>query len=212
MPTSIQAIAGLFLVMAVSFTASIGCEDCLDQNIDSIRYGCFEDCNLAFNPNTKEFSACREGCTTFVFEQRCCSGPCQKEPDVCLAPLIDESDFDHDELQVTQKLSDLSDRAAMPQLKTSQIDESARSIIDSPHQSLKTVGLQRRVDRAKICCVAVQKTLEAAAPRVEPILRGEYPGDEQIAGLALMAFGVAGSFACNLIYDVKCIFNATGAM
>lgn len=71
----------------------------------------------------------------------------------------------------------------------------------------RTGTLDRRVDHGKVCCLAARTVLNAGALQVAPALQKQEPWNEdEYAGLVLVSFGVAGAYACNIVYNVQCVF------
>lgn len=216
MSLKISHLISVILITTVSLTTAMGCNGCLNQDIDIIRYDCLMDCSSAFNPHTEEADSCAKSCNDFVFNRKCCSsGECASDAETCLATLPS--------LNFTSATQSLSARSKSPVpvsvAGTSRTRRLSRGNPDAPaqaevaaakHQIDRDVSgpIQARFDAGNICCTAVQKVLDTAAPDVAPLLTGEYPQDVQFAGLTLMAFGIAGSAACDFAFGFRCIFKA----
>ena len=223
MALTIPHLLTIILIATVPLTTAIGCNGCLNQDIDSIRYDCLMDCAQAFNPRTQESDACVKACNDFIFDHKCCSsGDCAAEPETCLA-LLPKLDFsnDIDFLRARSENPEVASTVAATTSERRLIRDARRSALDrNAHAQAEVTAAKHELDETlyspieprfnafKICCTAVQRVLDAARPDIEPLFRGEYPKDAQIAGITLMAFGIAGSAACNFAFGFKCIYEA----
>ena len=201
-PPTIYLISITLVSLAtLSLTTAIGCTSCLNQNIDDVRYGCLVDCHQAFTRGTTELGYCTRACSDFVFTNGCCPyGTCISNS-TCLANLPS--------FNFTRSADSMTTRS-----KDFRISDGSRNMIHDVRKSSQAVvaamgkAIKPRLKLGNICCAAVQKVLDAAAPDLEPLLHGQFPQDVQDAGMILMSFGFAGSVACNSAFGLQCFFKA----
>ncbi|RDL41737.1 uncharacterized protein BP5553_01716 [Venustampulla echinocandica] len=185
------------LAMAPSWIDAIGCTNCLGQNVDKIRLGCFTGCSDAFTVGTNELLACRQSCTDFVFNRKCCSSTCSNSAKTCLANIgLAKRDFSGDE--DTYEVEDLES----PDLHSRHPRSFA--VTDSTYSDI-----DRRLDKGKACCTAAKAAFTASVPLIAPAYNGDF-GDDQLAGLILIAVGTAGTWACSKSFGINCHFFKYG--
>ncbi|KAF2229411.1 hypothetical protein EV356DRAFT_571148 [Viridothelium virens] len=179
--------------------STIGCKNCLDDSKDDIRYGCFQNCHIAFNPSSSEYQACRDGCTEFVFEEHCCtSESCSSDANTCMATFFTPPKRSR---RLDRRLKSMS-LVHDPDIPS--MEPGALIIRDG------TTHLEVRVDPGKACCIAAQTILSQGGARVLPLITGQIWSDDTAAGLVLVAFGLASGWACKTVYGESCMFAAPG--
>jgi hypothetical protein len=172
-------------VMGLGF----GCSGCLNQSLDLVREGCYSKCGSAFTSASSEYQACRIGCNDFIFNQKCCQTTCTSDINSCLiSPLKAApsgiSQMKRDVVLIPPRHAKREKRTATP-------------------KSPVTI-LRRQMDVGKICCQFFGSIYLAGGLNVANSLVTHNFSENEIAGLALIAFGVAGTSACSKVYEISC--------
>ena len=168
-----------------------GCSGCLSQSLDLIREGCYIQCGSAFASTSSEYKICRTGCNDFVVNQNCCQNTCSNDINSCLIPPLQAAP------------------SAISQTKRDFVHISSRHAKEenqSANPQYPVTILRRQIDIGKVCCRFFGTIYGGgAANLVNSLLRTQTFASEEIAALALLAFGAAGTTACYKVYGISCL-------
>ncbi|KAI1397108.1 hypothetical protein F4819DRAFT_499732 [Hypoxylon fuscum] len=196
---SIIVVASL-VACAASTSPNLGCKNCLGLSADLINHDCSQKCNEAFNPSSSENEKCYELCHHFAFERHCCSGTCSSDANTCMNQFLPPDKHKRSLLSsIYERREHVRDLIPVVEY------DGAVSVRDD-----ETGLIEARVDRGKACCKVAQAILASSVIKVIPYLQEQVWNEDTLAGVVLVAFGLASSGACNYLYQVSCRFVAQG--